>query len=161
MRPSTALLFLAVSTVGCSSASGIPGPKGDTGAVGPAGPKGDTGPIGPQGPMGPRGGGLYTSRSQVYCNAVQGVPPTQIGVVSGAMVAQCDKVEDLPLVGSCWVRNPTTLSVEENEPDSWDNSEGGASSPAGWSCSFRKAVGQPDSVYADAVARVCCVPGGI
>jgi hypothetical protein len=57
---------------GATGAQGIAGPKGDTGATGPEGPAGATGATGPAGPQGiPGSGFLYYNSSYPYPSSIQ------------------------------------------------------------------------------------------
>src|SRR5690606_3698255 len=90
-------LFLACDTSG----TGPKGDKGDRGPAGPVGPQGPTGPQGPQGEAGPPGpqgaigGGLYTSREDLYCVRATG------SSAAGDLSVRCEDVADLPISGRC------------------------------------------------------------
>lgn len=135
------------------------GPKGDTGDRGPAGPAGPQGPVGPPGPQGeagppgPRGaigGGLYTSREDLYCVRATG------SSAAGDLAVQCEDVADLPISGRCggsgWSQ-ATVLRV--NASEYWDDPAG----KAGWRCDWAlvSTMTAPPGGFPLAQAEICCV----
>ena len=148
MKRVIGVVLLASVFLACSS--GDQGPAGPTGPQGPAGPQG---PQGIQGPPGATGGGLYTSRANVYCNvATMGLgppPPTFV-------IAQCNNDVDLPIVGSCAANNVSagsTLTLLFNGPVSWNANSTG---PAAWSCAWADTTGGQVNVP-QGQATICCV----
>lgn len=139
------------------------GPKGDTGdrgPVGPAGPQGPQGPAGPQGPQGEPGppgaqgaigGGLYTSREDLYC-------VRETGTTSGSLSVSCEEVWDLPVSGRCGGSGSSQATVLRiNTSESWDIPTGRAA----WSCDWALAetMTVPSGGFPLAQAEICCVRG--
>ena len=138
-------LLLAAFAISCLGCEIFQGPRGSQGPVGPRGPAGPEGPAGmpgdagPTGPRGPRGGGLYVDRRATYQVNRTGLFMADGGIITNLaiMSVYCDTPEDLPLTGSCdGVRADDGATLITNSPFiRWD--EGGASSPAGWSCAWQ------------------------
>jgi hypothetical protein len=109
---------------------------------------------GADGMQGPIGGGLYSSKAAVYCNAVS--PPG-----TTRAVASCNDANDLLVSGGCQdsTNGATTgYFLSENRPR---NAAGGG--PVDWLCSWSAPPGTPnvDLQAAGAKATICCinVPG--
>lgn len=128
----------AVGSQGPAGPAGAVGPSGTTGATGQTGPIGPQGPAGATGPQGPMGGGLYTSKSDLYLRSVQSpltaVP--RLSFVDRETEAFCDDADDIAISGGCtvspdggWVRNFFPLIVSSN-PVFWNDK----SNNAGWRC---------------------------
>lgn len=100
---------------------------------------------GVQGLTGPTGGGLYTSRDDVYCTY-----STEHTGMGGAVAVSCKKESDLPLSGGCEPYAAGTL-IFRSQPVDWFTSPG---YPASWECHFATSGG---SVGEPGVARICCV----
>lgn len=127
------------------------GPKGDTGPRGQTGPQGPPG-MGTQGPVGPKGGGLYTSRQDVYCKQAMGA---RSDAGYGLRVA-CDDPNDLGLIGSCeGVSTPNSFLVS-NAPGGWGDTAG-SSFPPDWSCRWTFDPGPGPAELPLATANICCI----
>jgi hypothetical protein len=113
------------------------------------GSTGATGSIGPQGPIGPKGGGLYTTRNDVYCN--KALTSDALGVLR----VSCSAPADLPLSGGCFSVDDRVAVVLRSEQDGWE----GVSSTiaAGWRCEFGKNGILLSTPFAGAAATICCV----
>jgi hypothetical protein len=105
------VLGLMFALTACKGADGLQGPKGDPGAKGDQGiqgvqgPKGDKGEPGEKGAQGDQGiqglqgltgGGLYTKRSDLYCDRVAATD-----ALGPNATAKCRTDTDLPVSGSC------------------------------------------------------------
>jgi len=101
---------------------------------------------GAPGAAGTTGGGLYTSRDDVYCN-VSGVNN------GGNVVAACNTELDLPLSGSC---EPSSVNaiVTESRPVGWPTFPG---LPASWQCQFSAPGGGVIGTGTPGGAYICCV----
>lgn len=164
MRPALVAFFSAFIIAACSSA----GPAGPQGPAGPAGAKGDKGDTGAQGAQGvpgmqgiagmqgAMGGGLYTRRSDLYCETT---PAPGGGSGSGAV---CRTAQDLPIAGGCAQDQVVRqfprgeLALTSSAMKFWP---GGAQ--AGWECSWTSSnpnANQP-AYWADAglSATICCI----
>jgi hypothetical protein len=138
-------------TPGATGAQGPQGEQGPTGPQGPAGPAGDAGPRGAQGPQGLQGaanGGIYTTRTQVYCNSKTGYS-TDAG--SPILQATCTDPHDLPLSGSCdGVSDPSVALVDNGPAGDWVGI-----TAAGWICLWQ--FTNPPTNLPNATAHICCV----
>lgn len=152
MRTS-ALVILFVSTLACTGKTGPPGaqgPAGQNGAQGIQGSQGAKGDTGLQGIQGPPGGGLYTSRNDVYCNTVMMTAnPTAFTVR-----AACNTDLDLPLAGSCEAPGTIALNLTTNGPNLWAGQNVG--NPAYWECGWTPPGGAATNAPG-ALATICCV----
>jgi hypothetical protein len=103
---------------------------------------------GAAGAQGAQGGGLYTSRDDVYCDTVSGMDVKP----SPGLSAECRQITDLPLSGSC---NPgdATVEVFTNKPMAW-TTQGQA--VASWQCAFA-VNGTPVTDHRPVSATICCV----
>lgn len=162
MRHALAAFFSAFVIAACSSA----GPAGPQGPAGPAGAKGDKGDTGMQGAQGvpgmqgiagmqgAMGGGLYTRRSDLYCETT----PTS-GNASGT---QCRTARDIPIAGGC--RQDAVvrlfpqgeLALTSSSMKFWP-----AGAQAAWECEWTSSnpnANQP-AYWADAglSATICCI----
>jgi hypothetical protein len=118
--------------------NGDPGPAGSVGATGSQGPQGLTGV------QGPPGGGLYTSRADIYCNE------SAVGTTTGVLIATCDTPDDLPLTGACEESESTPVHLQTNgQIQNWPNSN--PSTPAEWMCGWTTAS------VPTGRARICCI----
>src|SRR5690606_29575967 len=156
-----ALLVLPLCFLLACDASGTQGPKGDPGERGPAGPQGPQGPAGPQGPQGEAGapgmpgaigGGLYTSREDLYCVRATGSSP------GGALEVRCEDVADLPVSGRCGGSGSSEATVlRVNASENWDVPSG----KAGWRCDWAlvSTMTAPAGGFPLAQAEICCVRG--
>jgi len=149
----TALVLVAACTedgkVGPQGPRGEPGPEGPPGPQGPQGLPGVQGPVGPQGVVGPQGGGIYTSRDDVYCNTAVGSDNT------GTLTASCSAPADLPLSGSCYSAQDNVAVVLTSQPDGW--APASTTISAGWLCVFGKNGIRLNTPFASAAAVICCV----
>lgn len=157
MRHALAAFVSAFLVAACSSA----GPAGPQGPAGPAGPKGDKGETGMQGAQGmpgmqgiagmqgTPGGGLYTRRSDLYCETGQG----------GAL---CRTPNDIPISGGCLQDStvrlfpPGEIALTTSGPKFWPSG-----SRASWACEWTSSspnANQP-GYWADAglVSTICCI----
>lgn len=164
MRHALAAFFSAFVIAACSSA----GPAGPQGPAGPAGPKGDKGDPGAQGAQGvpgmqgiagmpgATGGGLYTRRSDLYCESV----PAPGGGFGSASV--CRTARDIPIAGGCLqdqlIRQfpQGELALTSSAMKFWP-----AGAQATWVCSWSSSnpnANQP-TYWADAglSATICCI----
>jgi hypothetical protein len=130
-----------------AACGGSEGPQGPAGPQGATGTMGATGPAGPTGPAGADGGGLYTNRSQAYCNSV--TMAVDVNVIT--VTAACNNVNDLPLAGSCETNSSANVDLAVNQPLTWNDT----SFPARWTCSWT-ASGAFVNVPG-AQATMCCV----
>lgn len=113
------------------------------------------GAAGSPGQIGPAGGGLYTSRNNVYC--VSEAMPADAGV--DTVIAKCRSDRDLPLVGSCdpspgvsFPISPFYLAV--NEPGLWEGMSPGR--PADWTCVWVNERNTPINMPGSR-ANICCI----
>lgn len=163
MRHALAAFVSAFVVAACSSA-GPAGPQGPAGPAGPKGDKGDTGMQGVQGApgmqgiagmQGPPGGGLYTRRSDLYCETVEA------GGLNGT-ASLCRTQNDIPISGGCLqdrlVRSfqQGEVSLTSSSPKFW-----AAGSRATWTCEWSSSsptANQP-TYWADAglTATICCI----
>jgi len=133
-------------TIGAVGPAGPTGPRGYTGDTGPPGLTGATGPAGPTGPA---GGGLYTSRSALYCRNANAFGD---GVTTFASVqATCDAEADLPISGGCNSQGGGTR-LFNSYPSGWANTN----LTAGWWCTFGVDSVIPPNALAG-IAMICCV----
>jgi hypothetical protein len=112
---------------------------------------------GVKGDVGLTGGGIYTSRNDVYCDTVS--MPNNPAVYR--VTATCRTVSDLPLTGWCDLvssllpaATKATLILEGQGPTNWQGA--GGADKADWSCSWANA----SNSYVNAVgatASICCV----
>jgi len=107
-----------------------------------AGPPGPQGPQGVPGQTGPMGGGLYVSKTPVYCRDATGANAGNAFVLR----AQCDDNNDLGLVGGCGGGSGVPLS--EAYPENFE-----ANGRASFTCAW---PAQPTPMPI-AFARVCCI----
>ena len=144
-----ALFVFLILAAGCKDgpggASGSEGTKGDQG---PQGPIGEQGPIGPIGPQGPIGGGIYTSRDNVYCKRVVAT----VGATALIADARCDSADELPLQGYCDFKYDTEKYLESEGDLNW---QGNNTLAAGWSCLWRFHTISP--VARNIGANICCI----
>ncbi len=160
------IAFAFAFTIAACSSAGPVGPQGPAGPAGPKGDKGDTGMQGAQGVpgmqgiagmQGPQGGGLYTRRSDLYCET-NSFPSG--GSSDGVL---CRTQNDIPISGGC-LQDPTVrvfpqgeLALSTNGPKFWST----AGTRATWSCSWNS--GNPNAnqpaYWADAglSATICCI----
>lgn len=143
------LVLLVACQEGSRGPVGPQGPEGSAGPQGPAGPQGVAGLQGPQGVQGPIGGGLYTSRDDIYCNT------SPIGTTNGNVSAACDTPEDLPLTGSCANHETKALNLSTN--GFIENWPGRSTAPASWLCSWSGLDGVVVNVVPTAKASICCI----
>ncbi|MBL8941245.1 MAG: collagen-like protein [Archangium sp.] len=166
MRHALAAVFAAFVIAACSSAgpagpqgpAGPAGPKGDKGDTGAPGAKGDTGMQGLAGMQGATGGGLYTRRSDLYCETIEA---GSSGGLNGAET-QCRTQNDIPIGGGCLQNRLVRsfpggeVSLTSSSPKFWP-----AGSRASWTCEWSSSnpnANQP-TYWADAglTATICCV----
>lgn len=154
-----AFTIAACSSAGPAGPQGPAGPagaKGDKGDPGAPGAKGDTGLQGIAGMQGPQGGGLYTRRSDLYCETF---------LVSGGGNAggtQCRTARDIPIAGGCRQDSVTRLfpqgelALTSSAMKFWP-----AGAQAAWECEWTSSnptANQP-AYWADAglSATICCI----
>jgi hypothetical protein len=146
-------LLAVVMSLGILAACGEKGPTGSQGPAGASGPAGPVGPAGSIGPAGPAGGGLYASRSDVYCDPPV-VMPNDANVVT--ISATCRTALDLPLVGACSVSGGgATLQI--NRPNGWGTP---GPAPAAWECGWTNTAIAPGGDILNvpgATATICCI----
>ncbi|MBI2344435.1 MAG: collagen-like protein [Deltaproteobacteria bacterium] len=135
---------------GEAGAIGPPGAAGATGPQGPAGPQGAQGETGPQGPaglQGPQGGGLYTTKSDLYLRTAATTSDDlsrDHRVEEGAAIAYCDNVTDIAVSGGCAItidfgetsenkKYQRKVTFTQNAPTAWQST----TSAAGWHCAGR------------------------
>jgi hypothetical protein len=117
-----------------------------------------SGAQGSTGATGPSGGGLYTSRNNVYCRQAVMANDPSVWTLS----VSCLSDKDLPLTGSCEGTPPYNVSTSTqtpiylvlNSPGFWEGENLGH--PATWDCAWfnnkQQAVNVPD-----AHANICCI----
>ncbi len=133
---------------GLQGIQGIQGIQGSTGPQGVIGPQGDTGPQGPQGIQGLANGGVYSTRTQVYCRETVGYT-TDAG--NPLLIALCDDSHDLPLSGSCDGVSDPSISTPFNQPAA----DWAGITTAGWVCGWQFSGAEKD--LPNAAAHICCV----
>ena len=170
MRSLIVAAFVVASLSSCSSFQGPKGEPGPAGPTGPAGPEGARGPQGipgatgptgmpgAEGPPGATGGGLYVSKTGVYCRGAS--------ATSDIVEAKCDTANDLLITGGCEAGNlPSAWMLRTNGParNIWP---GDGTHPAGgvgeapWRCAWTAAnrTPLPDFANSQAKATICCIP---
>ena len=156
-----ALAFSLSACDGLQGPKGDTGPKGDPGPAGPeglrgpqgpGGPTGATGETGPVGPQGATGGGLYVSKTALYCReAAPSCPECQA-------IAKCLDANDLLVTGGCVDGAPagsTGFYIAESRPRAATDSM----SPSEWACTWSSPPNVPvvNLITAGAKATVCCI----
>lgn len=142
----TAITVNNSTSYACNGAPGAQGAPGDPGAPGDKGDKGDPGL------QGPPGGGLYTSRNDVYCNTAI---PADMPSGASTLVAQCDTPRDLPLSGFCSQIDRDGANTRTRAAD-WGLAN--STLPASLFCEWSIAnTGIPLSQLPRAEAQICCV----
>jgi hypothetical protein len=148
------MLFSVILSVGLLVACGEKGPAGSQGPAGATGPAGPVGPAGPIGPAGPAGGGLYVSRTNVYCDPPV-VMPNDANVVT--ISATCRTALDLPLVGACEFTGAGSVILKVNRPNAWGTQ---GALPAAWECGWTNLSISPGGDLVNvpmATATICCI----
>lgn len=156
MRIRQLSLLVGLVLAGCKGEMGPQGPQGDSGPQGPVGPQGPQGPQGPvgqmgmAGPQGPQGGGLYASRTDVYCEAKKQMFPASF------VEASCRSYKDILITGGCsWDKYVPNAALQQNFP----RFVSGLSGIPTWQCSWDgPGVTGPDLQDAGITATICCVP---
>lgn len=146
MRP-TILAIGVVLVAGCL-ARGPEGEQGEPGADGAQGAQGE------RGLPGPAGGGLYTSRQNVYCKKAMGAQ----AAAAYRMQLECDSPKDLPLTGSCEGVNEANAHLVGNAPTGWGK-DASLQSTAGWQCAWAFNPGPGPAELPQATVHLCCIQG--
>lgn len=144
------ILIPLCCNVACSDAEGL---RGEQGPQGPPGEIGATGPQGPQGSAGATGGGLYTSRQDVYCKQLLGAR-ADAGFV---LEVECNDPADPPLIGSCdGVTDPNAM-LSTNRPGGWGDTTSSLAKST-WICTWTfPSQGVTPAELPGATANICCI----
>ncbi|WP_248346427.1 hypothetical protein [Anaeromyxobacter paludicola] len=95
------------------------------------------------------GGGLYTSRADIYCRH------SAVGTTSGITGVSCDAAADLPLTGFCTEHETQLLHLASDPTNNgWP---GNSIFPAAITCIWTDNTGTAVNTLTTSQAHICCI----